>query len=106
MAGARPKLPGPPSAPNAFEVGSESLTLAWESPASTGGSALTGYKVLVQAGGTSGPAVRDGRGLHGRGLHGVDGGLCLPVPPPPPTTAADGVFAPLPVDEEIDLGDD
>jgi len=54
-----------------------------------------------QAGGTSGPAVRDGRGLHG-----VDGGLCLPVPPPPPTTAADGVFAPLPVDEEIDLGDD
>ena len=48
------RLPGPPSAPNAFEVGAESLTLAWESPASTGGAPITAYKVLVQAGGTAG----------------------------------------------------
>lgn len=52
--GAAPRLPGPPGAPVATEVTGDSLTLAWASPASSGGLALKGYQVLVQAGGTAG----------------------------------------------------
>ncbi len=52
-------LAGPPSRPEASEVGSTSLLLRWEEPTHLGGSAfeVLGYQVDVQCGGEGGFSV-------------------------------------------------
>ena len=54
-AGFSAKLPGPPGPPFASDVSSDGLVLSWSPPASSGAAGpLQGYRILAQAGGTSG----------------------------------------------------
>ena len=47
-------VPGAPTGLTATASGTTQIDLAWSAPASTGGSAITGYKIEVSANGTSG----------------------------------------------------
>ena len=47
-------VPGAPSALTATASGATQIDLSWSAPASTGGSAITGYKIEVSPNGTSG----------------------------------------------------
>ena len=47
-------VPGAPTGLSATASGTTQIDLAWSAPASTGGSAITGYKIEVSANGTSG----------------------------------------------------
>ena len=46
--------PGAPTGLSATASGTTAINLSWSAPASTGGSAITGYKIEVSANGTSG----------------------------------------------------
>ena len=47
-------VPGAPTGLTATASGTTAINLSWSAPASTGGSAITGYKIEVSANGTSG----------------------------------------------------
>ena len=47
-------VPGAPTGLAATASGTTAINLSWSAPASTGGSAITGYKIEVSPGGTSG----------------------------------------------------
>ena len=47
-------MPGAPTGLTATASGTTAINLSWSAPASTGGSAITGYKIEVSANGTSG----------------------------------------------------
>ena len=47
-------VPGAPTSLTATASGTTAIDLSWSAPASTGGSAITGYKIEVSANGTSG----------------------------------------------------
>ena len=47
-------VPGAPTGLTATASGTTAIDLSWSAPASTGGSAITGYKIEVSANGTSG----------------------------------------------------
>ena len=47
-------VPGAPTGLTATASGTTAINLSWSAPASTGGSAITGYKIEVSPNGTSG----------------------------------------------------
>ena len=47
-------MPGAPTGLTATASGTTAINLSWSAPASTGGSAITGYKIEVSPNGTSG----------------------------------------------------
>ena len=47
-------MPGAPTGLTATASGATAINLSWSAPGSTGGSAITGYKIEVSANGTSG----------------------------------------------------
>ena len=95
--------PGAPTALMATASGSTQINLSWTAPASTGGSAITGYKIEVSPNGTSGgapPPPPPGSSSQ-VSPNGASRPTASPTPaaPPPPTRTPGlppAVHAPLP----------
>ena len=73
-------VPGAPTGLTATASGTTAIDLSWSAPASTGGSAITGYKIEVSANGTSGWTDQ----------------VATPAAPPPPTRTPGCPRRPLP----------